>query len=107
MEILAVTPARGRVVHLHSPDYQPGLRERPLGDRVGMCGIPIWPNGRPLLPRQLVPLADALKWTSLATSDTDPRPTWMWCKACIGHAVVAAGLHEAALGMVADEAGVP
>lgn len=107
MEILAVTPARGRVVHLHSPGYQPGERERPLGDRVGMCGIPIWPNGQPLLPRQLVPLTDALKWTSVAPSDTDPRPTWMWCRACIGHAVVALSLQDGVLGSVASEMSSP
>lgn len=49
IEVFAVKPPRGRVVHLHVPGYQPGSKDRPLKERSGMCGIGIWPNGHPRL----------------------------------------------------------
>jgi hypothetical protein len=96
MEIFAVKPPRGRIVHLHSPGYQPSSsRERPLRDREAMCGVAIWPNGTPPMEHSLVPLTIALRWTSLAPSETDPRPVWAWCRPCIGHVVTAYGMqHE-------------
>lgn len=100
MEIFAVKPARGRVVHLHSPGYQPSDRPRPH-DRVGMCGSPIWPNGVPLKAYVPVPLKDALKWTSLEPSDSDPRPTWSYCRPCLGHVVSALGLQRFVLTYIA------
>jgi hypothetical protein len=94
LEIVAVRPPRGRIVHLHSPNYKPGPKERPHADISAMCGQPIWPNGHPKLAYVLTPLADALRWTCLAPSDTDPRPVWTWCRGCIGHAIVANDLQH-------------
>jgi hypothetical protein len=71
MEIFAVKPPRGRIVHLHSPGYS------------------------------LTPLAIALRWTSLLPSDADPRPTWMWCKLCMGHVVAVHGMQHEVLAAVA------
>jgi hypothetical protein len=90
--IFAVRPTRGRVVHLHVPGYQPSAKERPQRDVEAMCAAPIWPNGDPTLEKALVPLGEALEWTSLAPSPNDPRPSWTWCKHCIGHAVVLHGM---------------
>ena len=101
-QILAVKPARGRIVHLHLPDYQPSTsRERSLKNKVAMCGHAIWPNGDPLVPYLPVPLREALEWTSLAPSVTDPRPTWSWCRPCIGHAVDVHGMQHAVLAEIA------
>lgn len=105
IEVYAVKPPRGRVVHLHVPGYQPGSKDRPLKDRSGMCGIGIWPNGVPRLERELVPLVDALQWTSLAPCETDPRPTWVWCRPCIGHLVVHAGMEGVVLASLVDVLG--
>jgi hypothetical protein len=87
-QIYAVKPPRGNVVHLHLPDYQlSNDHPRVLKDRQAMCGHGIWPNGQPQMTHELVPLADALTWTSLAPSTSDPRPSWRWCRNCLGHAV--------------------
>lgn len=108
MEIFAVRPPRGRTVHLHSPGYKPSdFRERPLKDRVSMCGTPIWPNGTPPLEHSLTPLPIALRWTSLAPSESDPRPSWTWCKPCLGHVVSALGMQHAVLSEVATRLAVP
>jgi hypothetical protein len=97
IEIFAVQPPRGRVVHLHSPGYKPSERERPQRDVEALCAAPIWPNGDPKLERRLTPLTDALKWTSLRPSDTDPRPSWRWCRHCLGHAVTIADVVDQVL----------
>lgn len=94
LELFAVKPPRGRVVHLHSPGYQPSEKPRPHADISSMCGAPIWPNGTPTMEHQLAPLADAMKWTSLAPSSTDPRPSWRWCRPCIGHVVEVYGMQR-------------
>lgn len=108
IEIFAVKPPRGRIVHLHSPGYQPSpLRERPLKDREAMCGTPIWPNGTPPMEHSLTPLAIALRWTSLNPSETDPRPTWSWCRPCLGHAVTVLGMQREVLGAVVAKCGAP
>ena len=99
--IVAVRPARGRIVHLHQADYQPGERTRPDAGKVAMCGAAIWPNGEPKREYVKTPLAAALEWTSLEPSDTDPRPAWTWCRPCIGHAVVSTGMARASLLAVA------
>lgn len=101
MEIFAVKPARGRVVHLHSPGYQPSDKARPQADRVSLCGSPIWPNGNPPVAYVPVPLKDALKWTSLEPSESDPRPTWSYCRPCLGHVVSALGLQRFVLTYIA------
>lgn len=106
MDIFAVKPPRGRVVHLHSPKYQPSeARPRPLKDREAMCGAAIWPNGTPPMEHSLTPLAIALRWTSLAPSETDPRPTWTWCRPCIGHVVMVYGMQHEVLTTVAVRGG--
>lgn len=70
-----------------------------------MCGAPIWPNGDPTMEHHLAPLVEALRWTSLAPSDTDPRPSWTWCRACIGHAVDVSGLQREVLSSVLARSG--
>jgi hypothetical protein len=101
MNVLAVKPARGRVVHLHSSGYQPGEKLRPHADRVALCGYGIWPNGNPVVAYVPTPLVEALRWTSLAPSETDPRPTWSWCRPCVGHVVVAHGMTAGVLAQIA------
>lgn len=92
-KIYAVKPPRGNVVHLHMPDYQiASTHPRVLKNRQAMCGHAIWPNGTPVMTYEQVPLGDALKWTSLAPSEEDPRPSWRWCRNCIGHAVELHGI---------------
>lgn len=72
-----------------------------MKDRVAMCGCAIWPNGTPPMEHSLTPLPIALRWTSLAPSDTDPRPAWTWCKPCMGHVVAAYGMQHEVLDAVA------
>jgi hypothetical protein len=49
----------------------------------------------------LTPLREALRWTSVAPSETDPRPTWSWCRPCMGHVVSARGLQDFVLTYIA------
>lgn len=70
-----------------------------------MCGTPIWPNGTPPMEHSLTPLAIALRWTSLNPSETDPRPTWAWCRPCLGHAVTVLGIQREVLGAVVAKCG--
>lgn len=105
-KVFAVKPPRGRVVHLHVPGYKPSdFRDRPLKDRVAMCGTPIWPNGTPPMEHSLAPLPLALRWTSLAPSETDPRPAWTWCRPCLGHVVSMCGIQREVLTAIADRVG--
>lgn len=103
IEIFAVRPPRGAVVHLHSPGYKPSAKDRGSG-RSALCGAPVWPNSQPdvTFEMTLSPLAEAVRWTSMRPVDTDPRPAWRWCRACVGHAIEAAGLVDEFLVAVAD-----
>lgn len=103
-DIVAVRPARGRIIHLHQADYQPGEKTRPNPADVAMCGAAIWPNGIPKREFVKTPLAEALQWTSLEPNPLDPRPTWTWCRPCVGHAVTSLGLVRASLLAVARTA---
>jgi hypothetical protein len=85
--VYAVTPARGLIIHLYQHGYAPSQKPRPLRDVSALCGHGIWANGKPLMPRHFIALDDAIKWTSLDPSPFDPRPSWSWCRPCLGHLV--------------------
>lgn len=105
MEIFAVRPPRGRVVHLHSPGYELGDRGEQR-DRQAMCGAAIWPNGVPKMEHALAPLKTALTWTSLDPSDSDPRPAWKWCRPCLGHVVSVLDLQRFVLSYITTSGAV-
>ncbi|GHG97342.1 hypothetical protein ACFORH_42725 [Amycolatopsis roodepoortensis] len=90
--LFAVRPQRGSVVHLHGPSYRPSAKPRGV-DRVALCGAPVWPSSHDTpFEDTLSQLADAVRWTSMEPSPTDPRPAWRWCRSCTGHALDLAGL---------------
>lgn len=89
---MAVYPPRGRIVHLYVAGYQPGPKTRSL-DETTMCGAtanettppPVGPSPT---GRVHVPLAKAMQSEAFAAAKpADPRPSWMWCANCLGHAV--------------------
>ncbi len=101
LKVMAIKPARGSTVHLHSPGYQPSARPRPHSDISAMCGAPVF-FGNPTASYENVPLELALRWTALTPSPEDPRPSWEWCRNCLGHVVRAFGLEQAVLNTVAE-----
>lgn len=90
-DIYAIQPDSGSVIHLHKPGYQPGgrgTRTRPKPDRMSLCNVYIHREAH-------IPLADA---HLMRPTGTDPRD-WKWCRHCLGHLVVLAGLETLVLTM--------
>lgn len=90
--LLAVPPRAGAVIHLLSPGYVPRGSKRPASrtDLDSLCGsFVVFPDNRD----QLAPLVDALDWTAPHQHHQGcacSKPSWRWCRLCIGHAADAA-----------------
>ena len=88
---VAVPRGHGLILHLQSPGYRPGPRQRSIGDSAALCGYSVSRD-------PLVPLREGLH---LKPTGTDPRPAWQWCRVCVGHAVALAGLDQHVLTWIA------
>lgn len=94
MEIFAVKPNLGSVVHLSSPGYEPGKKTRSIRDSATLCNTGV-------ARAEKVPLAEALEWPNPAPAALlQPARSWTWCRVCIGHATAMAGLSTEVLVLV-------
>ncbi|RSD21980.1 hypothetical protein [Amycolatopsis eburnea] len=97
-EILAVRPwGNGTTIHLYSAGYQPGKKKRHPADAVLCNGFGTTRN------RDLVPISEALGWTTAAHRHDDGcgHAPWRWCRPCLGHAAVLAGMADEAAAAIA------
>lgn len=91
--IRAVAPSwMASKIHLWSEDYRPGSKRRSSHYESPLCG-----QGRIGNDAVMVPIAETTGWTDRMPSPQDPRPSWDWCRNCIGHALHLAGLTYVAL----------
>jgi hypothetical protein len=96
IEILAVQPnASGNVIHFHVPGYQPGKKTRSCVDTSGLCNIGLRPTAQ-----NTAPLTEALSWPDTHKACGCPRPGWVWCRPCLGHAATLAGVVDHVLYLI-------
>ena len=95
-EIFAVAPSStGNTIHLHLPGYKPGRKSRSTGGTATLCG------GASVVRATTAPLTEALSWPDTHKDCGCPRPGWVWCKPCLGHAVHLAGAVDLVLDLIA------
>lgn len=95
----AITPRwLGWKIHIYVAGYQPGPKRRGIPEGTPLCGAFVHRGAR------RVPLGDALRWPErhVPTDKYDPPlHQWVWCRACVGHAVYLGGLLDETIATLA------